>query len=110
MARTSALSLLALALAASSAHALPSANTVPKPQVVGGKPGRFSLPAVKVNATKSGVEARGLRSSANVGSEYVYDGSFLVLVILLANNSSEKLVHPVPYVVRLPSKPKHSYG
>jgi hypothetical protein len=68
MVRTSALWLSALAFTASSVHALPSADTVPRAHVPGGlKAGHFTLPAAKINGTNLTIRPRGLRSSAAFG-------------------------------------------
>jgi hypothetical protein len=59
MARTTALTLSALAFAASGVHTLPSNNNIVKPTLVGDvNAGRFSLPAVKINNSDLTVRPR----------------------------------------------------
>jgi hypothetical protein len=72
MARTSTLSLSALVLAASSAHALPSADVVPSVVPLGDATvGRFSVPIEQINEPAASKVLPRYRSQVDVGSKQV---------------------------------------
>jgi hypothetical protein len=72
MARTSGLSLSALALAASSVQALPSTDAAPKVMALGdATAGRFSVPVVQINDPADAKVLPRYRSQVDVGSKQV---------------------------------------